>query len=84
MADPKLFVKQLAAAGLAARVEAQEWAFDFDTFEFAWEILAGVTTSKLDAGRKEEAKEAVRQTMWQKPNEPRRFRNLTPFIVGSI
>ena len=84
MADPTLFVKQLAEAGLTAKVEAQELGFVFDTFEFAWEVLAGVTTAKLEPSRKEEAKEAVRQLMWQKPNEPRQFRNVTQFIVGSV
>ena len=84
MADPTLFVKQLAEAGLTAKVETQELGFVFDTFAFAWEVLAGVTTAKLDPGRIEEAKEAVRQLMWQKPNEPRHFRNVTQFIVGSV
>lgn len=84
MADPTLFVKQLAEAGLTAKVETQELGFVFDTFAFAWEVLAGVTTAKLDPDRIEEAKEAVRQLMWQKPNEPRHFRNVTQFIVGSV
>ena len=84
MADPTLFVKQLAEAGLTAKVETQDLGFVFDTFAFAWEVLAGVTTAKLDPGRIEEAKEAVRQLIWQKPNEPRHFRNVTQFIVGSV
>ena len=82
--DPTLFVKQLADARLTAKVETQELGFVFDTFALAWEVLAGVTTAKLDPGRIEEAKEAVRQLMWQKPNEPRHFRNVTQFIVGSV
>jgi len=84
MADPDLFVKQLAAAGLTARVETQELGFEFDTFESAWEVLAGVTTSRLDPKRKDEAKDAVRQLMWQQPDEPRYFRNLTRFIVANV
>jgi SAM-dependent methyltransferase len=83
MADPTLFVRQLAEAGLTAKVETQELGFVFDSFALAWEV-AGVTTARLDPDRIEEAKEAVRQLMWQKPNEPRHFRNVTQFIVGSV
>lgn len=84
MADPSLFLKQLAQAGLTAKVETEELGFDFSDFEFAWEVLAGVTTASLDPGRREEAKAAIQQLMWTKPSEPRHFRNVTQFIVGSV
>lgn len=84
MADATIFLKQLADAGLVANVETEELEFDFDSFEFAWDVLAGVTTAKLDAGQKAEAQEAVRALMWQQTEEPRRFRNLTQFIVGGV
>lgn len=84
MADPATFVRQLADAGLKANVETEDLGFDFDSFEFAWDVLAGVTTAKLAPSRRAEAKDAVRHLMWQEANEPRRFRNLTQFIVGSV
>lgn len=84
MADPTEFMKELADAGLAARVETEQLGFAFDSFDFAWEVLAGVTTAKLEPGQKEKAKEAVRQLMWEEATESRYFRNLTQFIVGRV
>lgn len=84
MADPASFLQQLTLAGLSPKVETQELGFEVSTLQLAWEVLAGVTTSKLEASRQEEAKKAVRELMWQEPNEPRYFRNLTHFILGSV
>jgi len=70
--------------GLKATVETEELRFEFNNFELAWEVLAGVTTAKLEPNRKEEAKRAVRDLLWPEADKPRRFRNLTQFIVGAV
>jgi hypothetical protein len=83
LADPKPFLDQLASAGIEARVESEVTGFDFPDFDSAWEVLAGVTTAQLPDDRRQEAKAAVREAMWNKPGEPRHFRNTTQFIVGT-
>ena len=83
MADSAPFLAQLSDAGLRARVEAEVLGFDFDSFQSAWEVLAGVTTAALPADRREEAKSAVKDLMWPHGDGPRHFRNLTQFIVGT-
>lgn len=82
MADTAPFLGQLARAGIDARVETEELGFDFDNFELAWEVLAGVTTAKLAPERRQEAKAAVQAAMWSQGHGPRHFRNVTQFIVG--
>jgi enediyne biosynthesis protein CalE5 len=82
MADPTGFLGQLARVGIDTRVEAEELGFDFDDFELAWEVLAGVTTAKLAPERREEAKAAVQAAMWPQGSGPRHFRNVTQFLVG--
>ncbi|HKE00119.1 MAG TPA: methyltransferase domain-containing protein, partial [Planctomycetota bacterium] len=82
LADPAPFVARLADAGIDARVETEELGFDFDTFDLAWEVLAGVTAAQLAPDRRQEAKEAVRVAMWPGGAGARRFRNVTQFIVG--
>lgn len=57
-------------------------AFEFPNFASAWEALAGVTAASLAAEQQEEAKAAVRASMWPEPRRPRQFPNLTQFIVG--
>ena len=74
---------QLAEVGVHARVETEVLGFDFDDFESAWAILAGVTTAALAPERREEAKAAVRILMWPNGERPRHFRNMTQFIVGA-
>jgi SAM-dependent methyltransferase len=83
LADPGPLLTQLAEAGVQARVETEVLGFDFDDFESAWTILAGVTTAALAPERREEAKAAVRALMWPGGDGPRHFRNTTHFIVGS-
>ena len=56
--------------------------FDFDDFESAWEVLAGVTTAQLPPERREEAKTAVRALMWP-ADSPKHFTNMTQFIIAS-
>src|SRR5262245_60009583 len=42
------FLLQLAEAGVEARVETKITEFYFDSFESAWDVLAGVTVSRLE------------------------------------
>jgi len=84
LADTKPLLTQLADVGIHARVETEVLAFDFDDFESAWAILAGVTTAALGPERREEAKAAVKALMWPDGDGPRHFRNLTQFIVGTL
>jgi SAM-dependent methyltransferase len=82
LADPALFLVQLAEAGINAAVETEVLGFDFETFALAWEVMARVTTSQLAPERQQEAKAAVLAAMWLQGDGPRHFRNVTQFIVG--
>ena len=84
LADPTLFLQQLAAVGMEARVEQETLGFAFDTFAAAWEALAGVTTAYLTPERQHEAKEAVMAAMYPQGDGPRHFRNTTQFILGRL
>jgi SAM-dependent methyltransferase len=84
LADPTTFLEQLARVGIDTRVETEELGFDFDNFELAWEVLAGVTTAKLAPERRQEAKAAVQAAMWPQGRGPRHFRNFTQFLVGRV
>ena len=84
MADPGMFLAQLAAAGVEADVQTEVQEFDFDDFESAWNVLVGVTASQLGPERREEAKAAVRNVMWPHGDGRRRFRNTAQFIVGRV
>jgi hypothetical protein len=75
---------QLARAGITAHVETEEPGFGFDTYELAWEVLAGVTTAQLAPERRQEAKEAVQAIMWPHGISSRHFRNITQFLVGRV
>lgn len=82
LADPSLFVEQLAEAGITATVERASLGFEFPNFGLAWDVLAGVTTAGLSEERRLEAQTAVMEAMWPEPEQPRAFRNQTQFIVG--
>jgi SAM-dependent methyltransferase len=82
LADPAPFVARLAEAGIDARVDTVMLGFDFDDFASAWNVLAGVTAAGLPPARQEEAKAAVRASMWPRGDGPRHFANLTQFIIG--
>ncbi len=82
LADPSPFLKQLADAGIQARVERETLGFDFDDFETAWAVLAGVTTHQLAPKLQKEAKEAVMAAMWPRGEGSRHFQNVTQFIIG--
>ena len=84
LADPSVFVEQLAAAGIDAEVQTEVHGFDFDDFESAWSVLAGVTTAQLEPARREEAKAAVRKVMWPHADGHKRFHNATHFIIGRL
>lgn len=82
LADPHIFLQQLAAAGIDARTETEVLGFDFDSFAVAWDVLARVTTAHLAPELQANAKEAVRAAMYPHGDGPRRFRNVTQFILG--
>lgn len=82
LADPSGFMAQLAEAGIVASVDTEELGFDFQSFELAWEVLAGVTTAQLLPEKQREAREAVQAAMWPGGRGPRHFRNVTQFLVG--
>jgi SAM-dependent methyltransferase len=82
LADPTSFLEQLTAAGLDARVESRVLGFDFPDFHSAWTALAGVTTAHLPPDQQEAAQIAVREDMYPTGDSPRRFDNLTHFVVG--
>ena len=83
LADVLPFQVQLLDAGIDTDVETEELGFDYDDFDLAWQVLAGVTTAALEPERIEEAKAAVQAAMWPNGEGPRHFRNLTQFIVGN-
>jgi len=82
LADPTDLLRQLADAGLEARVETKILGFEFPSFQSAWEALAGVTTAHLPPERQQEAMEAVMAVMYPHGDGPRDFRNLTQFLIG--
>jgi SAM-dependent methyltransferase len=82
LADTGGFLAQLADAGIDANVQREVFGFEFDDFETAWDVLAGVTAAQLGPERREEAKAAVRKLMWPHGNGRRHFRNETQFIIG--
>ena len=78
MADARAFMEELSRSGIEARVETEVVVveFEFDSFDAAWEVLAGVTTADLPPERQDAA-------MWPEPHKPRRFRNTAQFITGT-
>ena len=83
LADPKPFLDQLTEAGLDARVDTETTEFEFDSFDSAWDVLAGVTTAELDPVVRDRAKAVVRELIWTDGDGPRRFSNLTRFFVAT-
>lgn len=83
LADPGPFLQELSRAGIEARVATEVLEFEFDSFDAAWEVLAGVTTADLPLERQQEARAAVQAAMWPDPSQPHRFRNTTQFITGA-
>ena len=82
LAEPSTFLRQLAAAGIETALETETLSFDFTEFASAWNVLAGVTTAHLSPEHQHEAESAVMTTMYPHGDGPRRFRNLTQFIIG--
>jgi SAM-dependent methyltransferase len=82
LADPEPFLVQLAAAGIQARVDTETLGFDFEDFDSAWDVLAGVTTAQLAPERRQKAKDAILAAMYPYGDGPRYFRNVTQFITG--
>jgi SAM-dependent methyltransferase len=83
LADVGPFLEDLSRSGIEARADTEVVEFEFDSFDVAWEVLAGVTTADLPPERREQAKAAVQAAMWPEPQEPRRFRNATQFLTGT-
>ena len=82
LADPSEFIDQLSKSGIQAQVETQRLGFEFNDFESAWEVLAGVTTANLAPDVQEQARNAVRDLMWNDVGRSRYFQNTTQFIIG--
>ncbi len=82
MADPSDFEGLLSKSGIRSQVETERLGFEFSDFESAWDVLAGVTTAKLTPEVQEQAKNAVRDLMWNDGERSRYFQNTTQFIVG--
>jgi SAM-dependent methyltransferase len=82
MANPSDFLEQLSQSGVEAQVETERLGFEFSDFESAWDVLAGVTTANLAPEVQEQARNAVRQLMWNDTDKSRYFNNTTQFIVG--
>jgi len=82
LADPHIFLQQLAAAGIEARAESEVLGFEIDSFALAWDALARVTTAHLAPELQANAKEVVRAAMYPLGDGPRHFRNVTHFILG--
>src|SRR6266403_2062770 len=83
LADAAEFLAQLESAGIRASLEAETTSFAFTDFSSAWDVLAGVTAAQLSSERQEAARAAVRAQMWPAGDGPRRFNNLTQFIIGT-
>jgi SAM-dependent methyltransferase len=82
LADPQPFLDQLAAAGVAARVETAVVGFDFACLDAAWEALARVTAAQLEPERRQAARAAVLAEIYPTGDGPRHFRNEAHFLVG--
>jgi len=82
LADPAPFLSQLGDAGVSAAVETENFAFDFDDFESAWNAMASVSAKNLSPEREQEAKAGVMAAMWPDGDGPLHFRNVTQFIIG--
>jgi len=82
MADCSEFPIQLANTGIAAEIHDETLGFDFDDFESAWEVLAGVTTANLGNEASTQAHKFNSKNNVGRPDAPRYFRNTTQTIVG--
>jgi len=82
LGDPMPFMTQLEAAGVRVWVEIEELGFDFDSFESAWDVFAGVTAAQLAPERQQEAKDAVLAAFYPEGDGPRHFRNVALFVIG--
>ena len=83
LADTGSLQAQLESVGVHTSVETDVLGFDFEDFDSAWGVLAGVTAAALAPERVDEAKASVKALMWQHGDGPRHFRNTTRFVVGT-
>jgi SAM-dependent methyltransferase len=87
LADARPFLDELSRSEIGARVETEVLEFEFDSFDAAWEVLAGVTTADLPPERQQEAKTAVQAAMWPEPQQPaasehRPVHHRNPLLMG--
>jgi ubiquinone/menaquinone biosynthesis C-methylase UbiE len=82
MGNPKDFIDELSKSGVDVQLERVSHSFEFHNFKTAWDVLAGVTTAKLDLDVIEKAKVAVQNLMWNDVDKPLQFRNTTQYIIG--
>lgn len=84
LANVSPFLRQLSTAGLSVDVETAETEFTFPSFDAAWDSLAAVTTANLDDAARQEARTAVRESMWSHGDDnARTFRNKIQLIVAT-
>lgn len=83
MSKPDAFLKQLAAAGIEARVEQGECNWSHPNLQHAWDTFASVTANRMSADQIAKAQEAIEKEMWPEPQKPREFRNTALYIVGT-
>jgi hypothetical protein len=77
------FQELLRGEGFDAELESIVTSFSFDTFEHAWDVLAGVTCVGMTESQIEAAQHAVREEMWPKDGGPRIFSNLTHYLTAT-
>jgi SAM-dependent methyltransferase len=82
LADPQIFLHQLAEAGIEAYSETVVVGFDFDNFAMAWDALARVTTADLAPEQQAMAKDEICAAMYPHGDGPRHFHNATRFLLG--
>jgi enediyne biosynthesis protein CalE5 len=83
MAKPDAFLKQLAAAGIEARVEEGGCNWSHPNLQHAWDTFSSVTAIRMSADQVANAQAAIEKEMWPEPQKPREFRNTALYIVGS-
>jgi hypothetical protein len=83
LADARPFFTLLADHGMTAYVERETLGFACADLTSAWDAFAGVTTAHRAPERQQDAKNAVKATMYPNGEGPRHFRNVTQCIMSS-
>jgi SAM-dependent methyltransferase len=82
MADPSEFLAQLSVAGMPARVEREPFTFEFPNLETAWQVLAGVVSTRMSSGQQAAAQDEIANLMWPEPAGSHEFQNMALYLVG--